>query len=275
MIKEYICKFQQGKKVDYLIFDIMNNPISAEWSKLVEYHISKGEDVPLGILNSFVSNEDSLKQEILNLCNIIGLTTPKKLDQNTLNDLHAKFHFLEEQNTMESSKQQSYHDLNTAIHRLELIYKYSKYKSFKWYINQTKSPLIEIDNDYWKYYSVKFLKYIKPHGLYLGYHTIGKDILSTYKDRDIDLVKVNGVRQPEFFSTETLYQPQKGFRINKTLMIKRWLKNNNCEHLINFDLPKYKFYQSFPRIGNLRLTKTQAEIENLFSNYTMIKVDIA
>jgi len=273
MIKEYICRFKRNKQIQSLVFDIDKNPISEQWSKLVEYHIQHN-NVPRGVSNGFTGDKESLTFKIQNLCERIGLEVPQVLDQNTLNDLHKRFHFLEEQNNM-GNKRREFHDLNTAIHRLENIYKHPGYKYYKWYINGSDGPKIKIQDDHWKYYRVKFFKYDRPHGLYLGYHTIGKDILSTFADRDIDLVKNDGVRQPIYFSTETLYRHGRHWRKNQTNNTKRWLRKNACAHLIDFNQPKYKYYQTFPRIGSLRLDKPVSEIEDIFTNYTMISVDIA
>lgn len=274
MIREYICTFKSKQHTDTLIFDIHRNPISEQWSELVEHHISIGNNLPKGIQNGFLGNAESLSKKIVELCNNIGLDVPHKLNQSSLNDLHARFHFAEERNTT-GNKQEQYKQLNTAIHRLEDLQKNPKQKHYTWHIQNDSGPYIEITDDYWKYYSIKICKYHRPHGLYIGYHTIGKDILSTFKDRDIELVKVNGVRQPKYFSTETIYKSDRGLQINKTSEIKKWLRNNDCLHLIDFNLPKYKHYQTLPRIGTLRTNKSSDEIKNLFANYTMSKVDIA
>lgn len=278
MVKEYICRFEKDNKNTELVFDIDNNPISKIWGELVEIHYNKGNTTPRNLNNKLALDYNKVLQEIVELANILEL--PIDFDTNSytqedLNRLHERFHFKEEQVKQSGhfhTQQEYYHKLNVKIHQLEA--RTQKPHSVSWFINDNEGPFIPIEDHHWKWFSAWWSKSFSPHSLYLGYHTIGKSILTAYTDNDFELVKKDGIRQPEHFSTEVIYSTQRRWRKNKTRQIKKWLKEHNCQDKIDWSLPKYKYYQGHAYLGRLRLNKTEKEILDIWTNWNFKCIDI-
>ena len=278
MIKEYVCRFEKEKRCTELVFEIEQNPVSEVWSDLVVTHIEKGNKYPLNVNNKLNLDYTKIVKEIIDISSTLGL--PVDFDENSysqyqLNRLHEQFHFKEER--VRGTKEfvnniNLYHDLNIKIHQLESERK--KPYSVSWFINDDKGPFIPIDDDHWKCFSAWWYKSYKPHSLFLGYHTIGKDILTCYADNDYELIQKDGVRQPELFSTETIYSSTKRTRKNKTSEIKRWLKLHNCKNKIDWTLPKFKYYQGHAYLGKLRNNRTNDQILDIWTTWNFKEVDI-
>lgn len=284
MIQEYVCCFEKDNKYRNLKFKIYQNELTEIWSSVIQNNIDLGNNQPISISSNLCDTEQSLNNDILSLIKLLEKydkrfdmdwpTDYRKVTSKNLNKLHKLFHFIEENIKKENSSLEEAFDkllqqVNNKIHNLESAIE--KVQSVSWYINKGYGTSKKITDDVRKYWNIKFFKYHKPGTIFLGYHTIGKSLVDCYRTNDVDLVRIDGVRQQEYISSEVIFYPDRFIESNNQRQIKKWLKNNNLN--ININSPKFK-YNNQPALGFLETKLSKKQVINLFSTWNFYKVDI-
>lgn len=270
MIKEYVCKFEAFGKKDELVFEIVENELTRDWSSLIEYHFNKGEKYPQQFVNDYGDNKQEIFEKMKQLAYDIGLTynyTYDNFTSESLNRLHEEFHFREEQDR-QGKYAEKYHQLNLFIHKMERISPVCQ-----WYTHKKLDKIIPIKNDCWQYFDIqgKQLNINKPH-ISLGYHTIGKDLLNCYFNNDVELVKKGGVRPIQNLHTQVVYTRER-IAANVKKSIRKWAKANNINHLIDWNDPSMSRNQRNPLLGYAK--KTDANKADMLWKYWEFKeIDI-
>jgi hypothetical protein len=287
MIKKYICFLKNNNEVKTLTFSIDQNSLTEAWSSTIEASLNEGSNKILGMQNTFITEASSktINEPISSIVAILenynpifkNSWPPASTDIVTaLNNLHYKFQITEESlkglPPIPDEYYRNLHLLNIKIHEAEHIIKNQKRK-IVWYINQSLKDSIEITDDLRKYWGVSVVKYNPARQLYLGYHTIGKDLFTCFADNDIELIKTGGLRQQEYISTESVFRFNPILTVNRNFIIKRWLRKNGLAQLVDLDDPKYRYNHQPPVLGKLEDKLTDDQVIQICKNYTLFKVD--
>jgi hypothetical protein len=287
MIKKYICFLKKNNNVQTLTFSINENPLTEAWSSTIEASLNEGFNKIVGMQNTFLTEatSETITEPIDKIVKIlekynpifINSWPPTTTDITTaLNDLHYKFQTTEEKlktlPPVDNEYHYNLHLLNVKIHEAEHIVKNQKRKVV-WYINQSLKDSVEITDELRKYWGVSFAKYNPARQLYLGYHTIGKDLFTCFADNDIELIKTGGLRQQQHISTETVFRFNPILTVNRNFLIKKWLRKNGVDHLVDLSDPQYKYNHQPPVLGKLKNKLTDEEIINIWKNWEFFKVD--
>lgn len=270
MIKEYVCKFEVFGKKEELVFEIIDNPLTRDWSRLVEYYFDKGEKYPLQIVNDYGENKELIFQEMLKITKLIGLEynyTFSNYTRESLNRLHEEFHFKEEQNVYNKDLE-LYHRLNILIHKLE-----RNNSIVSWHTHKELDKIIPIKDEHWPYFDIKDkVEITTVPSISLGYFTIGKDLKSCLVDNDVELVKKSGVRPIQRLHTQIIYHSSTTL-FNRKKDIRRWAKENKISHLIDWSNPQYSMNQRNPLLGKLK-KGTQSKADMLWTYWSFKEIDI-
>jgi len=286
MIKKYICFFKKNDEVKTLTFSINQNTLTEVWSSTIETALSRGQNSLVGLQNLFrpEATTETITEPISNIVKIlekynpifVNSWPPKSDIISGLNNLHYKFQLTQESNISPLSFSKEYNDnlnlLNAKIHEAEHVLSDGKNYAV-WFINQSSNYGIEITDDLRKYWGVKFIKYNPARTLYLGYHTIGKDLITCFIDNDTEVIRTESLRQQLYISTETLFRLNPMITTNQNLAIKRWLTRNNLNSFVDLQDPKYKYNQQLPVLGRLTDNLSNNQILEIWKNWTFFKVD--
>jgi hypothetical protein len=286
MIKKYICFFKKNDEVKTLTFSINQNTLTEAWSSTIETALSRGQNSLVGLQNLFrpEATTETITEPISNIVKIlekynpifVNSWPPKSDIISELNNLHYKFQLTQESNISPLSFSKEYNDnlnlLNAKIHEAEHVLSDGKNYAV-WFINQSSNYSIEITDDLRKYWGVKFIKYNPARTLYLGYHTIGKDLITCFIDNDTEVIRTESLRQQLYISTETKFRLNPMITTNQTLAIKRWLTRNNLNSFVDLKDPKYKYNQQLPVLGRLTDNLSNNQILEIWKNWTFFKVD--
>jgi hypothetical protein len=286
MIKKYICFFRKNNEVKTLTFSIDHNSLTEAWSSTIEASLDKGDDVPTGLQNLFnpEATTETITEPIANIVKILEKYNPIFINSwppasdisTALNDLHYKFQLTQESGvpSLSISKEYDYNLnlLNAKIHEAEHVLT-NKIHYAVWFINQSLNDSIEITDELRKYWGVTFIKYNPARTLYLGYHTIGKDLKTCFIDNDTEVVKTSGLRQQQYISTETVFRLDPVKTINRNRAIKKWLSRNNLNSFVDLKDPKYKYNQQMPTLGRLDSKLSDSQITEIWKDWDFYKVD--
>jgi len=272
MIKHYVCYFKKNSKQIELVFNIYQNEMTEVWSHVVESNFRPPQQ-PQHLNNHIGVLRSDIVQQLIDVTSILGLEfNPDNFNQHDLNELHKKFHF-----TTESGKDvtnpKKWHELNFIIHKLESVTSQNSYAV--WNTQNNSNFVIPIPDELMHHWQFDHNNVVPACTLYLGYYTVGKDLISCYYDNDINLIKENGVRQQEIISSEVIFNMNYRNQPASREMIKDWLRKNRCLNKIDFSLPKFKFQDTRPQLGILDFKNfTEAEIREIWTNWTFEKIDI-
>lgn len=286
MIKKYICFFKKDSEVKTLTFGINQNLLTNTWGSTIETALEKGHNTILGLQNSFDSKDtiDTIIKSIDVVVKILEKynatfvnSWPPTSDISTaLNDLHHKFQLTQESNvsSLYISEEYDYnlHLLNKKIHEAENLLTDNRKKAV-WFINRSLDDSVEITDELRKYWGVKFVKYNPARSLYLGYHTIGKDLYTCFRNNDVEVVKTNGVRQQQYISTEAIFHIKPRTFINRDSALKRWLTQNDLNSFVDWADPIYKYNQQAPVLGKLKDNLSDTQIIEIWKDWEFFKVD--
>jgi hypothetical protein len=284
MIKKYVCFFKKNNEVKTLTFSINQNSLTQVWSSTIETALSKGHNSLVGLQNLFSpeATTETITEPIANIVKVLEKYNPLFVNSwppvtnivTGLNDLHYKFQLTQESVTSFYPTEYNYNLnlLNAKIHEAEHVLNGGKNYAV-WFINQSSNDGIEITSELRKYWGVKFIKYNPARTLYLGYHTIGKDLITCFTDNDIEVVKSDGVRQQQYISTETMFRLDPMITTNRNFAIRKWLIQNNLNSFVDLKDPKYKYNQQLPVLGRLTDKLSNNQILEIWKSWTFFKVD--
>jgi hypothetical protein len=286
MIKKYICFFKKNNEVKTLTFRIDYNTLTEAWSSTIETALDKGHNRLEGLQNLFKpeATTETITEPIADIVKILEKYNPIFINSwppttdilTALNDLHYKFQLTQEScvPSLSISKEYDYNLnlLNAKIHEAEYVLMNRK-KDAVWFINQSLNYSVEITDELRKYWGVTFIKYNPAKTLYLGYHTIGKDLKTCFINNDTEVVKTSGLRQQQYISTETVFRLDPMITINRNRAIKKWLARNNLNFFVDLNDPKYKYNQQMPTLGRLNDKLSDAQITEIWKSWDFFKVD--
>ena len=215
---------------------------------------------------------------------------PLVQQQPLLNHLHYEFHRFEEEVENEPHRRidQSYDPLmilNVEIHALEKLMSIydDRYDpnpahalfacGFMIHNGHLDKIAIE-DPELYKHWH-----YPDEFGdMVLGYHTVGKNTMHCYQDKDIELVKKGMVRPQKFIGPEVMLMFRGWPRNIKepammTTGINNWIRDNNLESYIDMSLPENNLPSS-PLLAKLQGNYTREEISDLFFYHTVETVEL-
>jgi len=253
--------------IDYLLYE---NELVEAWKSIFEFSGNNNTDFyGLGtqgaddmIRRSYPLLEPYLKDEDKG----IDISV---LDTQTLNRLHTIFHYYGEEKCppdQERFPDKKYHgellkDLNIGIHKLEA----GESNSFMGVFSPKKNPqrvfgphALEIPKSWYR----KYFNHRPVSGdLLLGYATIGKDLLNSYIQNDIDnlrnLAYQRYVRQE--FRIWFAESPQQPGRLKQAW---NWAASNGFD-----SIPDHKKYCLRPKLGKIVTDLSHKEARLLFSKY--------
>lgn len=284
MIKEYVCFFEKESQIKTLKFKIHHNQLTEHWSSTVEDSLMQGKNIPRGLSSNFKKDKKSVNNELINLIDILKTHNnsfnlnwpldPNEVTRKKLNALHEQFHFIEEDwlanNIVINDEFRNALELvNEKIHIFEEIVTNST-KRAKWFLSSYDNS-VKITDDLRKFWDIKFFKNYRPGTLFLGYHTIGKNLIHCYESNDVELVKKKGIRPQEFISSEVVFYADRFIDYNSKLKIKIWLKSNKLD--VDMSDPKYR-YNHQPALGFLETDLSKEDVSDLFLTWNFFKVDI-
>lgn len=270
MFKEYVCKFEGFGQTEELVFEIVDNELTRDWTSLVEYHFNKGQKYPRDLVNDYGENKEPLFNELKEIAQTIGLEytdTFENYTQENLNRLHKEFHFKDEQNAHGEHKS-LYHRLNILIHKME-----RNTPLVNWYTHNYIDKVIPVKDEHWKYFDVNNEEHHKRPTISLSYFTIGKDLRSCFYDNDVQLVKENGIRPIQRLHTQISYR-RSLLLIDRKAEIRQWAIDNSIDHLIDWNDPSYRLNQRNPLLGHLRNDSTASKADMLWTYWTFKEIDI-
>jgi hypothetical protein len=286
MIKKYICFFKKNNEFKTLTFRIDHNALTDAWGSTIETALNKGHNQLEGLQNLFNpgATTKTITEPIANIIKILENYNPAFINSwppktdilTALNDLHYKFQLTQESGvpSLSISKEYDYNLnlLNAKIHEAEHVLMSPK-KYAVWFVNQSLNNSIEVTDELRKYWGVTFIKYNPARTLYLGYHTIGKDLKTCFTDNDTEVVKTSSLRQQQYISTETVFRLDPVITINRNRAIKKWLSRNNLNSFVDLKDPKYKYNQQMPTLGRLDSKLSDSQITEIWKDWDFYKVD--
>jgi len=284
----------------YLIRD---NALTKVWKTLIKNILSSNEyDTNPQYQWSFVSYNESVCSEVIErmkttaaiwnddpLSNetgkiIIPEIDPKELPylsfvknkelRNALNRLHEMFHAFAEKTTKTGFSPLD--QLNKDIHALEtqvisaLSEQNVRRTSSSFFLSGEceKEVLIEPEYSLYDFFHREIGD--TRTGLFLGYHTVGKDIRNCFIDNDVEIVKNNMVRPQITISSECLCNFEDTTEINNKssdsilLEVEQWILDNELESHIDITLPCNRTTDR-PKLGDLITDINFDEIYDMMS----------
>jgi len=202
------------------------------------------------------------------------LSMPLEYDENKdykdlLNRLHETFHRFEEEIREKGIMMESYdadplQQLNVDIHTLEscLYHKEKNKVTAGFYLEGLYPPKVHKIEDPSLYQN--WTAPLNTSGLYLGYHTIGKNLEMCYLSNDVELIEKDMVRPQLYISNEVVLF----FKDNTSDMIsyseyfeiiKNWVIENKLEKYIDLTDPKHTV--GSPLLGKLVTEMTVEEAD--------------
>lgn len=175
--------------------------------------------------------------------------------RDSLNRLHQEFQL----SKSDDPHHREWHQLNLLIHEMEFV-DHSQIRAnlgcYAEYGPELDRPLITPElRPYWGYY---------PQGgdLCLGYHTVGKDLGTAWRDQDEDIVRAHMIQPQERISPELVaylgpMQPRFNPLVNAE--IQKWLRSAGMGQHIDFNDPRYQ-YQGQPLLGKLIKSPSLADM---------------
>lgn len=192
-----------------------------------------------------------------------------------LNRLHEMFHSFAEKTKKTGFSELD--QLNKDIHALEtqvisaVSDQYKRRTSSSFFLSGDFKKEVLIGTDYSLYDFFHREIGESRTGLFLGYHTIGKDIRNCFMDNDVELVK-NGMVRPQItISTECLCNFEESAETNKKssnsilLEVEKWIVDNDLQSYIDMNLPCNRVTDR-PRIGDLITNIEFDEIYDMMSS---------
>jgi hypothetical protein len=267
--KNYNLFFHTESSVDQLCFNLRDSPITEKWiNTLINAECKDIVDVNMHFEGSKVEIENQLEQ----LVTLVATEKPeilnfwrKPLTQGIMNSLHQYFHkSVETENFSSQSIKDILCNINPLIHYWESL----KEESANWVYYRLDSSYKELISDdlraYWK------IENVPPGSLRLGYHTVGKDLWTCFRDNDIQVVK-NGLVRPQldihsqvFFRIEELILPYS----SDVLLSKfdRWCNmNNTVNYGVHSKDPTHRFGMK-PILGTLKDFPSKEKIVSMWKH---------
>jgi hypothetical protein len=308
-VKKYICHFVQGTRTQELVFDIEPGPVSEIWSKVIIHYIESGFESPAGFQHcssqltpdDILKHHDLIQQSISTIQSrlpnyslpwvrkVEHITQDLDITQNVLNKLHQQFQVFEESKTeldqllfpfgREVRRQvyAAFNQLNHSVHALEALVD-----------NGTGSNQVVWfqEADLNNHYNIEIVPEIRncwassvitrpPGALYVGYSTIGKNILHAFMDNDSRVVEQGLLRPQLFIDSEVILHTRLcsfGSQEAITEQIKNWVADNQLGPYVELSLPEHRYFTQ-PYLGKARINNT-VELEELFTNWYFYKISI-
>lgn len=281
-----------------LTYDLVDSPAVDAWRQIMLDCKEYKADMAFSSKHLPTLSLQELSDKLTQTCDILltkyGFILPiwsgvhdDSFDQGELNRLHEEFHRQEDE-LGRSDKQLNIHSpeftellqtLNVTIHRLESI----KYKNIYCTMSAKYSHVKKVPEEKIRLEITPEIRdcfTIHPHPLpkdcksvmYIGYHTVGKDLWSCFKDNDVELIR-SGLLSPQLkISSEINFSLRSGLFV-KTLddekiifdKICDWIKENNLNEIIDMNDPINKNFVQ-PTVGYLSSRYTNTELISLFDN---------
>ena len=301
-----LCKFntywkhKDTEKV--LSFDIIDNPISRKFIKVVKNRIDNKDNFVLPttqnhyVFPMFISKkamyDDMLKQFdiVKDTAKDINIPKYEDINQKVLNDLHELFHishdaFMDkiQDNVDEKGKiMQAWERINHIVHQYEasigtqnwhFVINFGKYNSFAETIDETDRQYFD------KAHTNNKINNDKKVVLKAGYATVGKNLLHCAEDNDVSVVKNNLVRPQKNITESVIIEPvnTESIKVSSQHKIKNFIKKNNLQEYIDWQNPK-NLYCDQPVLGYVakrNRTSSDEDYYNLNTNYKCYKADIS
>lgn len=308
-VKKYICHFAQDTRTQELVFDIKQSLVSEIWSKVIIHYIESGHEKPMGFqhCNAWLTPDNILEHHnlIQQSISIIQARLPNyslpwvrkvehitqdlDITRNVLNKLHQQFHIFEESKPeldqllfpfgREIRRQvyAAFNQLNHSVHALEALVNSGLETTYLvWHQEADMNDSYNIDitsevRGCWESNAITQ----QPGALYVGYSTIGKNILHAYMDNDIQLVKQGLLRPQQFIDSEViLHIDYYSFVSQQTIFaqIKNWVANNQLESYVDLSLPEHQYFTQ-PYLGQARVASSD-NFKELFTAWDFYKISI-
>ena len=301
-----LCKFntywkhKDTEKV--LSFDIIDNPISRKFIKVVKNRIDNKDNFVLPttqnhyVFPMFISKkamyDDMLKQFdiVKDTAKDINIPKYEDINQKVLNDLHELFHishdaFMDkiQDNVDEKGKiMQAWERINHIVHQYEasigtqnwhFVINFGKYNSYAETIDETDRQYFD------KAHTNNKINNDKKVVLKAGYATIGKNLLHCAEDNDVSVVKNNLVRPQKNITESVIIEPvnTESIKVSSQHKIKNFIKKNNLQEYIDWQNPK-NLYCDQPVLGYVakrNRTSSDEDYYNLNTNYKCYKADLS
>ena len=301
-----LCKFntywkhKDTEKV--LSFDIIDNPISRKFIKVVKNRIDNKDNFVLPttqnhyVFPMFISKkamyDDMLKQFdiVKDTAKDINIPKYEDINQKVLNDLHELFHishdaFMDkiQDNVDEKGKiMQAWERINHIVHQYEasigtqnwhFVINFGKYNSYAETIDETDRQYFD------KAHTNNKINNDKKVVLKAGYATVGKNLLHCAEDNDVSVVKNNLVRPQKNITESVIIEPvnTESIKVSSQHKIKNFIKKNNLQEYIDWQNPK-NLYCDQPVLGYVakrNRTSSDEDYYNLNTNYKCYKADIS
>ena len=256
-----LCKFntywkhKDTEKV--LSFDIIDNPISRKFIKVVKNRIDNKDNFVLPatqnhyVFPMFISKkamyDDMLKQFdiVKDTAKDINIPKYEDINQKVLNDLHELFHishdaFMDKiQDNVDQYQHiiQAWERINHIVHQYEasigthnwhFVINFGKYNSYAETIDETDRKYFD------KAHTNNKINNDKKVVLKAGYATIGKNLLHCAEDNDVSVVKNNLVRPQKNITESVIIEPvnTESIKVSSQHKIKNFIKKNNLQEYI-------------------------------------------
>lgn len=280
-----------------LTYDLVDSPAVDAWRQIMLDCKEYKADMAFSSKQLPTLSLQELSDKLTQTCDILltkyGFILPSwsgvhddSFDQGELNRLHEQFHRQEDE-LGRSEKQSNIHSLefttllqtlNVTIHRLEARKDKVTYCTMSAkYSHANKVPnekiRLEITPEIRNCFTRKM--HTPPKNckcvMYMGYHTIGKDLWSCFQNNDVELIR-SGLVSPQlkissevnFFLPGALAGDDEKKMFDK---ICDWVKENNLNEIIDMNDPINKNFLS-PTVGYLSsdCRYTNTELISLFDN---------
>ena len=303
-----LCKFNtywKNKDTEKVLsFDIIDNPISRKFIKVVKNRIDNKDNFVLPatqnhyVFPMFISKkamyDDMLKQFdiVKDTAKDINIPKYEDINQKVLNDLHELFHishdaFMDKiQDNVDQYQHiiQAWERINHIVHQYE-----ASIGTHNWWhfvinfgnqYNSYAEPIDETDRKYFdKAHTNNKINNDKKVVLKAGYATIGKNLLHCALDNDVSVVKNNLVRPQKNITESVIITPvnTESIKVSSQHTIKNFIKKNNLQEYIDWQNPK-NLYCDQPVLGYVakrNRTSSDEDYYNLNTNYKCYKADIS
>lgn len=212
---------------------------------------------------------------------------PKKLDleqeglRDLLNYLHHEFHKFEENYPISNSLlYDPLQQLNVDVHAVEhLLYVAPDHRASRlsfFYFTKTGLEKPKLTEEMFPYFNIDCL----VNGcIYLGYHTVGKNLQHCYVDNDIELVKKGMVRPQQFISSEVsiVFSIKEDFSEHYAEYMKEkieeWVIDNSLQDYVDMN-DKRNLLPGHPLLGKLVNPMTLEEGDKLLKTANVVRARI-